>query len=132
MYGTTVPSYPPATRTSPLRSLVAVKNARALFIGFAGVQVIACPQAAGAKVVAAAVRIIAAARRRHFLAPIPVFSSSRTFCWFMIFLISFCCFRPSSTLVIEKSFLAIAAVQPEIRREVTGKMQKKLRTADAH
>src|SRR6266568_1747649 len=83
-----VPSYPPATRTSPLRSLVAVKNARALFIGFAGVQVIACAQAAGAKLVAAAVRIIAAARRRHFLAPIPVFRSWMMFCLFMI-LISF-------------------------------------------
>ncbi len=41
-----VPSYPPATRTSPLRSLVAVKNARALFMGFAGVHVIPCAYAA--------------------------------------------------------------------------------------
>ncbi len=65
-----------------------MKNARALFIGFAGVQLIACAKAAGAKLAAAAVRIIAAARQRHFLAPIPVFRSWMMFCLFMI-LISF-------------------------------------------
>src|SRR5439155_26021527 len=83
-----LPSNPPATKTLPFSSSPAAKNPRALFMGFAGVQVIACAQAAGAKLVAAAVRIIAAARRRHFLAPIPVFRSWMMFGLFMI-LISF-------------------------------------------
>src|SRR5437016_1454091 len=136
-----VPSYPPATRTSPLRSLVAVKNARALFIGFAGVQLIACAKAAGAKLAAAAVRIIAAARQRHFLAPIPVFRSWMMFCLSMILIsflfiiadsrfngklqaltslfFTFLAFFDSSLL--RSHFWPLTDVQPEIRREVTRK-----------
>src|SRR5262249_29573941 len=83
-----LPSNPPATRTLPFSSSTAAKNPRALFMEFAGVQVVACAQAAGAKLMAAAVRIIAAAKQRHFLAPTPVFRSSSMFCLFMV-LISF-------------------------------------------